>query len=99
MDAKKGLVQASKERCDKNTHETRIVKDVVDKKNLAPIKAWFVGCVNKMHRRSGSCWVECSDPIDLMDGPSNMVIGLCRYQKGQRHVNSRSSYSFDGNFI
>ena len=35
-----------------------------------------------MHRKFGNCWVEYRDPIDLMDHPSNMRIGLCWYKKG-----------------
>ena len=35
-----------------------------------------------MRRKFGNHWVEYRDPIDLMDCPSNMEIGLSWYQKG-----------------
>ena len=35
-----------------------------------------------MRRRFGNRWMEYRDPIDLMDRPSNVEIGLCWYQKG-----------------
>ena len=35
-----------------------------------------------MRRKFGNRWVEYRDPIDLMDRPSNVEIGLCWYQKG-----------------
>ena len=31
-----------------------------------------------MRRKSGKHWVEYRDPIDLMDCPSNMDIGLSK---------------------
>ena len=34
-----------------------------------------------MCRKSGNHWVECRDPIDLMNYPSNLEIGLCSYWK------------------
>ena len=65
-----------------NTREVRIVKKCGRPKTLALIKDWFVGRVYRMHREFGNCWVEYKDPIDLMDHPSNMRIGLCWYKKG-----------------
>jgi hypothetical protein len=35
-------------------------------------------------------WVEYTDPIDLMDRPSNMEIGLCWYRKG---TNNKWTYN------
>ena len=35
-----------------------------------------------MHRKLGNHWVECKDPVDLMDRQSNMYIDLHWYQKG-----------------
>ena len=35
-----------------------------------------------MRSKFDNLWVECRNPIDLMDHPSNMQIGLCCYQKG-----------------
>ena len=43
-----------------------------------------------MHKRFGNHLVECRDPIDLMDLPSNMEIGFGCYQKGQQQVDLRS---------
>jgi hypothetical protein len=43
-----------------------------------------------MHRKLGTHWVDYRDLIDLMDGPSNMEMGLRWYQKGQQQVNLRS---------
>ena len=44
-----------------------------------------------MRRKFGNRWVECRDPIDLMNHLSNMEIGLgCWYQKGQQQVHLRS---------
>ena len=43
-----------------------------------------------MRRKFGNRWVEYRDPIDLMDHPSNMEIGLCWYQKGQQQVDLQS---------
>ena len=38
----------------------------------------------------GYHWVEYRNPIDLIDRPSNMEIGLCSYQKGQQQVDWQS---------
>ena len=65
--------------CFLNTLEARIVKKHGRPKKLAPIKVWFVGRVYRMRRKFGNRWVEYRDPIDLMDHPSNMEIGLCWY--------------------
>jgi hypothetical protein len=35
-----------------------------------------------MRRKFGTCWMWYRDPIDFMDRPSNMEIGLHWYQKG-----------------
>ena len=35
-----------------------------------------------MHRKFGNCWLEYRDPVESMDPPSNMKIGLCWYQMG-----------------
>ena len=48
--------------CFLNTLEARTVK--------------ICGRVNRMCRKFGNPWVEYRDPIDLMDHPSNMEIGL-----------------------
>ena len=45
------------------------------------MKVWFVENVYSMHRQFGNCWVECRDPIDLLNCPSNMEIGLWWYQE------------------
>jgi hypothetical protein len=52
-----------------------------------------------MHRNYDNCWVEHRDPIDLMDHPLKMEIGLSWYQKGQKQGDLRSYYSFDEIFI
>ena len=39
-----------------------------------------------MCKKLDNHWVEYKDPIDFMDHPSNMQIGLCWYQKGQQQV-------------
>ena len=33
-----------------------------------------------MCRKFGGSWMECRNPIDLMDRPSNMEISLCWYK-------------------
>jgi hypothetical protein len=35
-----------------------------------------------MHRNFGNHWVVYKDPIDLMDRPSSMEIGVSWYQEG-----------------
>ena len=58
------LQDEDKESQDKNTHEAKIVKNVVDqKKKLAPIKVWFFGRVYKINRNFGNHWVEYRNPI------------------------------------
>ena len=46
---------------------------------VASIKVWllggFIGCVENLV-------LDYRDPIDLMDGPSNMESGLCWYREG-----------------
>ena len=37
-----------------------------------------------MHRKIGSYWVDCRDPIDLIDHSSDMEIGLDWYQGNQQ---------------
>jgi hypothetical protein len=32
-------------------------------------------------RKIINCWVEYIDPIDLLDHPNNVEVGLCWYQK------------------
>ena len=49
---------------------------------LAPIEVWCVERGYTMHRKLGDCWVQYRDPIDMMDCPSNMEIGLRGYQQG-----------------
>ena len=44
-----------------------------------------------MHRKFDNCWVDCRDPIGLMDCPSNVQIGLCWYQRG---TNNRHTYDY-----
>ena len=39
-----------------------------------------------MRRKFGNHWVEYGEPIDLMDHPSKMEIGLCWYQKGTNNM-------------
>ena len=39
-----------------------------------------------MHKKFGNHWMEYRDPIDLMDRPSNMDIGLYWYQRCQQQV-------------
>ena len=34
-----------------------------------------------MRRKSGNCWMEYREPIDLMNYPSNIGIGLCYCKK------------------
>ena len=68
--------------CFVNTPEARIVKKSGRPKKLAPIKVWFVGRANRMHRKFGNAWVEYRDPDDLMSRSSNMGIGICWYKKG-----------------
>ena len=67
--------------CFLNTLEARIVKKTCHRpKTLAPIKGWFVGRVSRMHIKFGNYRVDYKNPIDWMDRPSNMEIGLCWYQ-------------------
>jgi hypothetical protein len=49
---------------------------------VAPIKVWFVGRVYRMLQKFGIRWMEYGDPIDSMECPSNMTIGLCQHQVG-----------------
>ena len=42
-----------------------------------------------MRRKFGNRWMKYRDPIDLMDCPSNVEIGLCWYQK---RVNNEWTY-------
>ena len=56
------------------------------------MKVWLVGTqFYRMHRKFGYCWAECRDPINLMDRPSNMQIGLRWYQKG---TNNKRTYNY-----
>ena len=53
-------------------------------KKWAPSKVCFVGRDYRMHRKIGSYWVDCRDPIDLIDHSSDMEIGLDWYQGNQQ---------------
>jgi hypothetical protein len=71
----------------RNTLEARIVKkNVVDQKKLVIVKICFAGRAYMMRGKFGNYWVEYRDPVDLMDHPPNMKIGLCWYHKGQQQV-------------
>ena len=50
-------------------------------KDKIPIMVWCVGRAYKMLKKFDNRWVEYRDPIDLMDHPSNMEIGLCGIKK------------------
>ena len=50
-------------------------------KKLAPIKVCFAGRDYMMRENFGNYWVEYRDPVDLMDRPSNMDIGLWWYKE------------------
>jgi hypothetical protein len=61
-------------------------KNVVDQKKLVIVKICFAGRAYMMRGKFGNYWVEYRDPVDLMDHPPNMKIGLCWYHKGQQQV-------------
>ena len=46
-----------------------------------------------MHRKLCNHWMEYRDPIDLMDCPSNMKIGLCWY-----HKRTNNKWTYDLNY-
>ena len=71
---------------DKNTLEARILKSVVDQKQIVVVKVWFVGTAYTTREKYGNRWVEYRDPIDLMNHPSNMNNDLCWHQKGRQQV-------------
>ena len=45
---------------------------------------WFLGRMDRMRRKIINRWVEHIDPIDLLDRPNNVEVGLCWYQKSAR---------------
>jgi hypothetical protein len=49
-----------------------------------------------MHRKFGNCWAECRDPIDVMNRPSNMQIGLRWHQRG---TNNKQTYNYAHHLI
>ena len=59
------------------------VKEEGEKRKLAKTlstKTWYLGRFYRMRRKIGNSWIEYQQPIDLLDRPSNMEIGLCWYQ-------------------
>ena len=81
-------------KCKTRTHlQPKLLKNVVDQKN------WFVGRVYKMRGEFGNHWVVYRDPINLMDSPSNMDIGSCWYQNGQKQVNLQLCWSFNDKLL
>ena len=64
-----------------NTLEVQTVKKRGKPRLSAPTKIWFLGRVYKMRRKIINRWVEYKDPIDLLDRPNNVEVGLCWYQK------------------
>jgi hypothetical protein len=64
--------------CLLSTHEAQMIKNTIDQKIRFGFLGGFVSCVEFFINR----WVEYRDPVDLMDHPSNMEIGLSWFQKG-----------------
>ena len=67
-----------------NTPEVQTVKKRGRSRLLAPTKMWFLGRVYRMRWKIIDRWVEYKDPIDLLDRPNNVEVGLYWYQKSAR---------------
>ena len=64
-----------------NVLEARAVKNHGRPKPISSNQVCFVWRIHKVRKKFGNHWVECRNPIDLMDCPSNVDIGLCWYEK------------------
>ena len=64
-----------------NTPEVQTVKKQGRPRLSAPTKIWFLGRVYRMRRKIINRWIEYIDPVDLLDRPNNVEVGLCWYQK------------------
>ena len=58
----------------------KIKKGRPSKSKALTSKTWYLGKVHKMRRKIANKWVKYREPIDLLDRPSHMEIGLCWYQ-------------------
>ena len=64
-----------------NTPEVQTVKKRGRPRLSAPTKMWFLGRVYRMRRKIINRWVEYRNPVDLLDRPNNVEVGLYWYQK------------------